>query len=113
MSSFNHLGKTLSNLGSRNPDSIVDQSKKPELHQRLEKLALFLAETWKDEHEEAHSDPDVDLNDCITYVTVEMAEAATSVGGPVGLEILTGGGSMAACLVCRQVLSSPSDASET
>jgi hypothetical protein len=38
-------------------------------------------------------------------VTTELAIAAKAVGGPIGLEILTGGGSAAARAVCKQVLS--------
>ena len=71
----------------------------------LEKLALFLAQTWKDDHPEATAESDDDLNACILAVTVELAIAAKAVGGAAGLAILTGGGSAAARAVCRQVLS--------
>ena len=70
----------------------------------LEKLALFLAQTWKDDHPNATAASEDDLRDCILAVTTELAIAAKAVGGPVGLEILTGGGSAAARAVCQQVL---------
>ena len=71
----------------------------------LEKLALFLAQTWKDDHPDAVAESDDDLRACILAVTVELAIAARAVGGATGLAILTGGGSAAARVVCRQVLS--------
>lgn len=70
---------------------------------QLEALALFLAKTWKDEHSHLQLDSTA-LDECILAVTRELAIAATAVGGPIGLEILTGGGSAAACVSCRQVL---------
>lgn len=75
----------------------------------LEKLALLLAQTWKADHPHATAHSKEDLNDCILAVTTELAIAARAVGGPIGLEILTGGGSAAACAVCRQVLDGNND----
>lgn len=72
----------------------------------LETLALFLAQAWKDDHPHAIAESEEDVNQCILAVTNELAIAAKAVGGPVGLEILTGGGSAAARAVCKQVLSS-------
>ncbi|MBW4691715.1 MAG: hypothetical protein KME27_08080 [Lyngbya sp. HA4199-MV5] len=71
----------------------------------LETLALFLAQAWKDDHPHASADLEDDVNQCILAVTTELAIAARAVGGPVGLEILTGGGSAAARAVCKRVLS--------
>ncbi|MBW4470844.1 MAG: hypothetical protein KME45_10650 [Stenomitos rutilans HA7619-LM2] len=71
----------------------------------LETLALFLAQAWKDDHPHAVADFEEDVNQCILAVTTELAIAAKAVGGPVGLEILTGGGSAAARAVCKRVLS--------
>ncbi len=68
-------------------------------------MAVFLAQTWKDEHPDASVDSDADLHDCIAAVTTELAIAAQAVGGPAGLAILTGGGSAAARAVCKKVLS--------
>ncbi|MBW4581115.1 MAG: hypothetical protein KME42_16230 [Tildeniella nuda ZEHNDER 1965/U140] len=70
----------------------------------LEQLAVFLAQTWKDEHPGATVHSEDDLNHCILAVTTELAIAAKAVGGPVALAILTGGGSAAARAVCKQVL---------
>ncbi|UBF25714.1 hypothetical protein K9N68_29850 [Kovacikia minuta CCNUW1] len=74
----------------------------------LENLAFFVAEAWKDDHPDTHLQSTADFNCCVEYVTAEMAKAGAAVGGPAGLEILTGGGSIAACKVCRRVLSSAS-----
>jgi hypothetical protein len=71
----------------------------------LKELASLLAKTWKDEHPDAAAESEHDLNNCILAVTTELAIAAKAVGGPIGLEILTGGGSAAARAVCKQVLS--------
>jgi len=71
---------------------------------QLEKLALFLAQTWKDNHPEAQAESEADFNCCVMAVATELAIAAAAVGGPIALEILTGGGSAAACTVCKQVL---------
>lgn len=86
-------------VASATRPSVVDFKKE------IEKVALFVAQSWKDDHPNAQLNSDLDLSNCIAYVTVEMAGAASVVGGPVGLEILTGGGSEAACVVCKQVLS--------
>lgn len=80
-----------------------------EISQRLEELALFVAQAWQDYHSTAHPDSLTDFQACTLYVTTEMAIAATSVGGPIGLEILVGGGSAAACVACRRVLSTTSN----
>jgi len=71
----------------------------------LEALALLLAKTWKDDHPDAVAESENDLHNCISAVTTELAIAAQAVGVPIGLEILTGGGSTAARAVCKQVLS--------
>lgn len=79
--------------------------KSPSINQELEKMALFVAETWRDDHPTAHISSAPDFQACVLYVTIEMVKAGTAVGGPAGLEILSGGGSAAACTACRQVLS--------
>jgi len=71
----------------------------------LEAWAVLLAKTWKDDHPDAVAESENDLHNCISTVTAELAIAAQAVGGPIGLEILTGGGSTAARAVCKQVLS--------
>lgn len=76
-----------------------------DIDQELEKLAYFVAQAWKDDHPTACSSLIADIQACTLYVTTELAQAATAVGGPVGLQILTGGGSAAACSACQQVLS--------
>ncbi len=70
----------------------------------FEKLALFVAQAWLDEHPNANLHSQTDFQDCVQYVTAELAKAGSAVGGPAGLELLTGGGSEAACKVCKSVL---------
>lgn len=71
----------------------------------IEAWAVLLAKTWKDDHPDSVAESENDLHNCISAVTAELAIAAKAVGGPIGLEILTGGGSTAARAVCTQVLS--------
>lgn len=72
----------------------------------LEKMVLFLAQTWRDDNPDASSDSDADLNDCIMSVKTELAIAGSVVGGPAGVMILTGGNSAMISNICRGVLSS-------
>lgn len=72
----------------------------------LEKMVLFLAQTWKDDHPDTSSDSDDDLNDCIMSVKIELAIAGSAVGGPAGVMLLTGGSSTLISNICRDVLSS-------
>ena len=76
---------------------------------QLETLALFLAQTWKDEHPAATAESEDDLRACVLAVTTELAIAAKAVGGPISLVILTGGGSAAARAICRQALTDNRD----
>ncbi|MGJ3247448.1 MAG: hypothetical protein ACFE0I_15420 [Elainellaceae cyanobacterium] len=71
----------------------------------LEKLALFIAQTWRDDHPHAQATSKADFDTCVSYVTAEMAKAGKVVGGPAGLAIMTGGGSAAGCVACRHILS--------
>lgn len=111
MSLSNHLEKANRKLGIEKLASAIEtRSPAPSCKQEFEKLALLVAQTWKDDHPSVmptlEADmPEADIEDCIAYVTTEMAAAATAVGGIAGLEILTGGGSAAACVACKQVLS--------
>ena len=98
-------GRSFNESRSANTDLLAcEATQAPDFTIQLEKLALFLAQTWKDDHPNVTAASEDDLKDCILAVTVELAIAAKAVGGPVGLEILTGGGSAAARAVCRQVL---------
>ncbi|NJR60979.1 MAG: hypothetical protein HC769_20410 [Cyanobacteria bacterium CRU_2_1] len=82
-----------------------------DLKRELERLSLIPAQAWKDEHPDACLESDIDFCNCVNYVTVEMAIAGAAVGGAIGLEILTGGGSEAARSTCRLVLSSSQNSS--
>jgi hypothetical protein len=81
-------------------------SQKLDLSQEFEKLALFIAQAWKEDHPDAHPDSQEDVEACVKYVTTEMAAAGKAVGGVAGLAILSGEGSKAARAVCRRVLAS-------
>ena len=76
----------------------------PVMRQALREMALFLAETWKHDHSEAHSNSEEDFEACVLQVTVEMSTAAKAVGGISGIAVLTGGGSEAAQFACKRVL---------
>lgn len=75
-----------------------------DLSQELEKLAFLTAQAWKDQQLDRDSDSPAACEACVLYVTTEMGIAARAVGGPAGLEIMTGGGSRAARLACRRIL---------
>lgn len=74
------------------------------INNQLEKLAIPLAQTWKDDHPDAQLDSEEDLDSCILAVAIEMSVAGEAVGGPVGAVIASGGGVAAASVVCRRVL---------
>lgn len=84
-----------------------------DLNQEFEKLAFLIAQAWKDHEQEQqpdrHSDLQADCEACVLYVTTEMGIATRAVGGPAGLEILTGGGSRAAQLACKRVVTAAQD----
>jgi hypothetical protein len=74
-----------------------------DIHQELEKLALLLAQSWRDEHADADPNSEETFESCVAYITAEMAKAGSAVGGPAGLAILTGGGSAAARIACKRL----------
>ena len=75
-----------------------------DLNNQLAKLALPLAQAWKDNHPEAEPASEEDLDDCVLAVAIEMAVAGEAVGGPMGALIAAGGGVAAASVACRRVL---------
>jgi hypothetical protein len=104
MMNSRNLPITINSTVSKQTDTTTDTNLRAlPLNYQLEQIALFLAEAWKDEHFDPDSDPKADFTECVAYVTAEMAIAATLVGGSVGLEILTGGGSIAARRVCQRL----------
>ncbi len=92
------------------PQNDYQQHSTLDFHPELQKMALFVAQTWKDNH--TASGPTA-LHHCVSYVSAEMAKAGAAVGGPAGLEILVGGGSAAACSACKQVLAIEDDTDPT
>ena len=75
-----------------------------DLHNQLAKLALPLAQSWRDNHPEAQAGAEDDLDECVLAVAIEMAVAGEAVGGPMGALIAAGGGVTAAGVACRRVL---------
>ena len=78
--------------------------------QTIEALAFFVAQAWQDAYSTDRPHSGGDFNHCVLCVTTELAKAGAAVGGPTGLEILTGGGSKAAYIVCRRILTEPHEA---
>lgn len=83
------------------------EEQKSDFSEELEELAMLIAETWKDFHPNLPTNSEEAFEACVFCVTTEMATAGTAVAGAIGLEILTGGGSAAAKVVCSRVLSKP------
>ncbi len=104
MSSFNSEKKS-SNLKQTNSDAVSrEELREFDLNNQLAKLALPLAQAWKDNHPNAKPGSEDDLDDCILAVAIEMAVAGEAVGGPMGALIAAGGGVAAAGVACRRVL---------
>lgn len=82
------------------------EEQKSDFSEQLEQLAILIAQTWKDFHPDAQNDSIEAFESCVFCVTNEMATAGTAVAGPIGMEIITGGGSAAAKVVCMRVTSS-------
>ncbi len=104
MSLFNSEQKS-SNLKQTNPDSVCrEEIREFDLNNQLAKLALPLAQAWRDNHPTAQPGSEADLDDCVLAVAIEMAVAGEAVGGPMGALIAAGGGVAAAGVACRRVL---------
>jgi hypothetical protein len=119
MSSGNRTGEVLSASKLQNSEinsgsDLAANAQVIEINRKLEELALFVAQAWQDHHAASlpngvQPDSTADFQACVSYVTAEMAQAGAAVGGPAGLEILTGGGSTAACIACRSILTADND----
>ena len=104
MSPFNSEQKS-SNLKSVKSDSVSrEEIREFDLHNQLAKLAVPLAQAWKDNHPNAQPGSEADLDECVLAVAIEMAVAGEAVGGPMGALIAAGGGISAAGVACRRVL---------
>jgi hypothetical protein len=104
MSPFNSEQKS-SNLKSVKSDSVSrEEIREFDLHNQLAKLAVPLAQAWKDNHPNAQPGSETDLDECVLAVAIEMAVAGEAVGGPMGALIAAGGGISAAGVACRRVL---------
>jgi hypothetical protein len=75
-----------------------------DLNNQLAKLALPLAQAWRDNHLDAQPGSEEALDECVLAVAIEMAIAGEAVGGPMGALIAAGGGVAAASVACRRVL---------
>jgi len=104
MSLFNSEKKS-SDLKQTNSNSVSpEELRQFDLHNQLSKLALPLAEAWKENHPNAQPGSVENLDDCVLAVAIEMAVAGEAVGGPMGALIAAGGGVAAAGVACRRVL---------
>lgn len=104
MSSFNSE-KNSSNLKLTHSGAVSrEELRKFDLENQLAKLAVPLAQAWKDNHPEAQPGSEADLDACVLAVAIEMAIAGEAVGGPTGAVIAAGGGLAAASIACRRVL---------
>jgi len=93
-----HLKPTNSDFVSR------EELQKFDLNNQLVKLAVPLAQAWRDNHPGAQPGSEEDLDECVLAVAIEMAVAGEAVGGPMGALIAAGGGVAAASVACRRVL---------
>ena len=94
-----------SNLKPTNSDFVSrEELQKFDLNNQLIKLALPLAQAWRDNHPNAQPGSEEDLDECVLAVAIEMAVAGEAVGGPMGALIAAGGGVAAASVACRRVL---------
>jgi hypothetical protein len=94
-----------SNLKPTNSDFVSrEELQKFDLNNQLVKLAVPLAQAWRDNHPHAQPGSEEDLDECVLAVAIEMAVAGEAVGGPMGALIAAGGGVAAASVACRRVL---------
>ncbi|HEY9603476.1 MAG TPA: hypothetical protein V6C85_17805 [Allocoleopsis sp.] len=94
-----------SNLKPTNSDFVSrEELQKFDLNNQLVKLAVPLAQAWRDNHPDAQPGSEEDLDECVLAVAIEMAVAGEAVGGPMGALIAAGGGVAAASVACRRVL---------
>ncbi|MFB8788700.1 MAG: hypothetical protein U7123_07575 [Potamolinea sp.] len=106
MNLVNKSAETSANLSLKNFEAIsCQEEEKNDVSEKLEQLAMLLAETWKDFHPDAQNDSEKAFESCVFCVTNEMATAGKAVAGSIGMEIITGGASAAAKVVCSRVLS--------
>lgn len=116
---FDKIGKELANLDPTNSNSDirkaidkVDFDLIPDdAEEALEKLAMPLAEQWKNDHPNAKPGSDSDFNDCVTVVAAGVAAGGAAigtsfagVGAIVGAAIGAGAGVPAARIACRRIL---------
>ncbi len=97
--------RKFSNLKPTNSDFVSrEELQKFDLNNQLVKLAVPLAQAWRDNHPDAQPGSEADLDECVLAVAIEMAVAGEAVGGSIGTLIAAGGGVTAACVACRRVL---------
>jgi hypothetical protein len=102
----------------------VDPTRLPEVVKELdpsgemERIAMPLAQKWKDENPDAKPGSQQDYDDCVLIVAAAVATVAAAVGakgGPAGAAagaaLGAGGGYAAARMACRRVLDSSSSGS--
>jgi hypothetical protein len=102
---FFNSEKKFTHLKPTNPESVSrEELREFDLNNQLTKLALPLAQVWRDNHPDAQPGSEDCLDECVLAVAIEMAIAGEAVGGPMGALIAAGGGITAASVACRRVL---------
>lgn len=104
---------------------VVDPTRLPDVVRELdpsgemERIAMPLAQDWKEDNPDAKPGSQADYDDCVLIVAAGVAAAATAIGGTtggpkgavIGAALGAGGGYAAARMACRRVLHSPSSSS--
>ena len=104
MSFFNSEKKS-SQLKPNHPECLSrEELREFDINNQLTKLALPLAQAWRENHPDAQPGSEDCLDECVLSVAIEMAIAGEAVGGPMGALIAAGGGVTAASVACRRVL---------
>jgi hypothetical protein len=131
MSFIDKIGDAIKDLDPTDRDSLVrqgfravDPTQLPDLLKELdpsgelEKIAMPLAQKWKDENLGTKPGSQGDFEDCVLIVATAVASTAAAIGasgGPVGAAIGAGlgagGGYAAARIACRRVVESSSSGS--
>jgi hypothetical protein len=81
MSLFNSEQKSTDLKQSKSDYVTREELREFDLNNQLIKLAVPLAQAWKDNHPDAQPGSEADLDDCVLAVAIEMAVAGEAVGG--------------------------------
>src|SRR5919202_2573661 len=96
MSLFNSEKKSSNLKPTKSAPPSREELREYDLHNQLARLALPVAQCWRENHPDAQPGSEEDLDECVLAVAIEMAVAGEAVGGPMGALIAAGGGVAAA-----------------